>query len=241
VKRSRGGEMDRPSVPPVRLPIVADLHLQLGFSAERGLSVRRVEKRTAADVVVAHHYLHRPPPISHSFGLFWDHELAGVVTFGTPPSRHLQIGVSPDSPESVMELNRLWVSDELPRNSESWFVSRALHMLPPLLVISYADTSRGHMGYVYRALNFHYAGWTDMERAKPRVDYIPASGLHSRDAFRTAGGYVAKVPRAPKVKYWLPTGDRRERRRLERMCRWPMLDWRSLPPPTEHVQYRLSA
>lgn len=233
--------MERPSVGPVRLPLVAELPLQLTLGAFSGLSVRPVEKPLATELVVARHYLHRAPPISYSFGLYWDHELAGAVTFGTPASRHLQVGVCRSSPESVIELNRLWVSDELPKNTESWFVSRALHMLPPLIVISYADTSRGHMGYIYRALNFFYAGWTDMERRSPRVDYIPASGGHTRDAFRGGANYVAKVPRAPKVKYWTVTGDRRDRKRLRALSGWPSLDWRVLPPPTEHVQHRLSA
>jgi hypothetical protein len=230
------------SEPPARLPILGDLPLQLTFAARTGLSIEPIGKATASEVVVTHHYLHRPPPISYSFGLYQDHELGGVVTFGTPPSRHLQQGVCPEDPSRVIELNRLWVADVLPRNTESWFVSRALHLLPPFLVISYADTSKGHMGYVYRALNFHYAGWTDRERAKPRVDYLSPTGLHSRDAFRKGEGRASvKVPRPPKVKYWTATGDRRERRDLTRACCWPVLDWKVLPPPTEHVQHRLSA
>lgn len=227
------------SVP--RLPIVGEIHLQLGFGLLSGLSVEPVGKRVASQVAVARHYLHRAPPVSYSFGLFHGHELAGVVTFGTPASRQLQVGVCRSDPAAVIELNRLWVDDSMPRNTESWFVSRALHLLPPRIVISYADTSRGHMGYVYRALNFQYAGWTDMERASPRVDYIPASGGHTRDAFRGGANYVAKVPRAPKVKYWLPVGDRRERKRLRALCGWPSLDWREHPPPTEHRQLRLAS
>lgn len=228
------------SDPIVRLPILHEMPLQLSFAAKVGLTIEPIDKRLACKVAVARHYLHRAPPCSYAFGLFTEHELGGIVTFGTPPSRHLQMGVSPEDPSLVIELNRLWVAAELPRNTESWFVSRALKMLPPFIVISYADTSRGHLGYVYRALNFHYAGWTDMERSKPRVDYIPASGLHSRDAFRGAG-YVGKIPRAPKVKYWLATGSHRERKRLSRICRWPCLDWHTLPPPLEHRQHRLAS
>ena len=207
----------------------------------RVLTVGPVDKKLASQMVVENHYLHRSPPMSFSFGLHWQGGVAGVVTFGTPGSRHLTIGVSPSSPELVIELNRLWVTDDLPRNTESWFVSRALHMLPPLIVVSYADTSKGHMGYIYRALNFHYAGWTDMERLSPRMDYIPASGGHTRDAFRGGANWTSRVPRKPKVKYWTVTGDRRDRKRLTRLCQWPSLRWQDLPPPTEHVQHRLTA
>ena len=131
----------------------------------------------------------------------------------------------------MLELNRLWVSDELPRNTESWFVSRALRALPPRIIVSYADPKFGHYGYIYRALNFNYAGWTDMERKTPRYDYIPLdSTKHTREAFRSGVAY--KVRRVAKVKYWIVTGsDRRDRRALEQLCGWPKLDWRTLPPP----------
>ena len=109
-------------------------------------------------------------------------------------------------------------------------------LLPPKIVLSYADTAAGHLGYIYRALNFNYAGWTDMERKTPRFDYI-APGKHSRDAFRN--GYTDRVRRKPKVRYWITTGNRRERKQLDAACLWPKMDWKLEPPPTVHQQ-RLS-
>jgi len=202
------------------------------------LSVVPLDARSAAALVVEHHYLHRRPPISHAFGLHEHGRLAGAITFGTPASRHMQVGALPDEPGAVVELNRLWVSNEMPRNTESWFVSRALRAMPARVVLSYADTAQGHLGYVYRACNFWYAGWTDMERPKPRLDYLPADpGTHTRDAFRS--GYERTVRRRPKVKYWTTTGNRTERRRLTAACQWPRLDWARYPPPADgHVQLR---
>ena len=194
------------------------------------LTVAPCSAALAADMVVANHYLHRRPPISHAFALLDDCAHAvGVVTFGVPASRHLQMGACPSDPSVVIELNRLWVHDDQPRNTESWFVARALASLPPRIVVSYADTAQGHVGYIYRALNFRYAGWTDMDRKTPRFDYVPASGGHSRDAFR--GGYVARVRRKPKVKYWTVTGNRSQRRHLATACGWPSLSWIDAPPP----------
>lgn len=191
------------------------------------LSVEVITPQEAADLVVEQHYLHRRPPISVAVGLG---DGAGVVTFGVPASRHLQKSACPTNPDLVLELNRLWLDDSLPRNTASWFLARALRLVPPRIIVSYADTIQGHLGYVYRAANFHYAGWTDMERKTPRFDYLPADPkVHTRDAFRN--GYVKKVRRQPKVKYWTTTGDRGERRRLARLCGWPSLDWSILPPP----------
>lgn len=198
------------------------------------MKVERISKQEATRLVVAHHYMHRRPPISFAFGLIVGGETKGVITFGNPASNHMLVGACPVDPQSVIELNRLWCCDSLPRNTESWFVSRALAMLPPRIVLSYADTKEGHMGHVYRACNFFYGGWTDMERKTARFDYI-TPGMHTRDAFRKGEvRFTERVRRKPKVRYWIATGNRREKRRLEAQCLWPKMDWKTQPPPTEH-------
>ena len=203
------------------------------------MTVRSIDSSIASELVVNNHYLRRRPPISFAFGLLDRDRVVGVVTFGVPASRHMVISACPDDPSLVLELNRLWCADDLPKNTESWFVSRALSLLPTRLILSYADTSHGHFGYVYRALNFRYAGWTDMDRKGARYDYL-VPGRHSRDAFRHGDGVQAKkVRRKPKVKYWIVSGsDRREKRRILQMCCWPSLCWKKLPPPIEHMQLK---
>lgn len=189
-----------------------------------------IARRAAAQIVTARHYLHRAPSISHAFGLA---DGSAVVTFGQPPSRHLQISACPSAPERVVELNRLWVDDRHPRNTESWFLAKALKMLPPLIVVSFADTAQGHDGCVYRASNFRYAGWTDMDRKTPRFDYVTLDGSHSRNAYRT--GWDGKQRRQAKVKYWTVTGDRRQRRELLKLAGWPTLNWADQPVPMENA------
>ena len=192
------------------------------------LVISEIDKKVATDIVVDFHYLHRRPPISFCYGLFCEHILRGAITFGVPASRNLQISVCPSDPDLVLELNRLWVDDLMPRNSESWFISRSLKMLPPRLVCSYADTSSGHVGYVYRGSNWFYHGYTDMERKTPRYDYC-VPGKHSRDAFRGDAKYI-RVRRRPKYKYWIATGNRRDRRRLQSICGWGKRSWNEVYP-----------
>lgn len=200
------------------------------------LVVEPIPSRLARETVEREHYMHRKPMTTHSFGLLRGGVLAGVVTFGVPASRHLQAGVCPSDPSLVLELNRLWVTDHLPKNTESWFVSRVLKQMPPRLIVSYADTAQGHLGYVYRAMNFRYAGWTDMERKTPRFDYIPLDPTaHTRESSRS--GVKERVRRKPKVRYWTATGTRPERARLVSLCGWQSLDWTELPPPIEHKQH----
>lgn len=224
--------------PPLR-PIASGEQLMLDTAQDTHeplphMIVAVIDSKTATKMVVSNHYLHRRPPISFAFGLYASGRLLGVVTYGVPASRHLQKSACPSDPNQVIELNRLWLDDSLPANSESWFVSRTLKLLPPRIVVSYADPLHGHYGYIYRALNFNYAGWTDMERKTPRYDYLPADPTtHTRDAFRN--GYVMKRRRVAKVKYWIVTGNRAERKALMRVCGWRQLDWKVLPPPVPEV------
>lgn len=187
------------------------------------LECKPITSKLARQVVEQWHYLHRKPPVSFAFGLYNDGWLVGVCTFGIPASRHLLVSACPSAPSRVIELNRLWVHDSQPRNTESWFVARCLVGLPSLIVVSYADTAVNHKGYIYRALNFHFAGHTDMERKTPRFDYVPRNGKHSRDAFRSND--FDRVRRKPKMKYWTVTGNRKQRKELMQLAGWPKLSW----------------
>jgi hypothetical protein len=188
-----------------------------------GERVVPIASSVAADFVEHYHYLHRVPPIESAFGMLVAGEIKGVLTIGTPASRHLQISACASSPDLVRELNRLWVDDGQPKNTESWFIARCLALLSPLILVSYADTAVGHVGYVYRAANWRYAGWTDMDRPTPRLDYVPIAGGHTREATRS--GILCKVRRKPKHRYWTVTGNRSDRRRLRSLVTWPDLAW----------------
>tara|TARA_R100000654_G_scaffold75059_1_gene111082 strand:- start:2608 stop:3324 length:717 start_codon:yes stop_codon:yes gene_type:complete len=106
------------------------------------------------------HYLKRLPSISYSFGLFENKLLVGVCTFGNAIPNVVKKSICGEKfMHLVYELNRLCTNDNLPKNINSFFVSRSLKMLPkPLIIVSYADKSVGHNGYIYQACNFIYTG-----------------------------------------------------------------------------------
>lgn len=105
------------------------------------------------------HYAKRIPSISYAFGLYIDDDLKGIVTYGTPSSSTLRNGVAgEENSKFVLELNRLVFSSPI-KNGASYLVSHSLSMLPkPSIIVSYADTEQGHVGYVYQACNFLYTG-----------------------------------------------------------------------------------
>lgn len=194
------------------------------------LFVNPLGRREVRHLCKTKHYLKRVPTIEHAFGLF-DAPLFGrcfgFITFGTPPSRHLMLSACRTRPDMVTELNRLWLDDEMGFNSESWFLARVLRLMPPRIVVSYADTAVGHVGTVYRASNFFYAGMTDQDRSTPRFDYV-TQGQHSRCTTRNGTMETAeRVRRKPKHRYWCVTGDRRERRRLLSLATWPKMSWQA--------------
>lgn len=104
------------------------------------------------------HYARRTCPVSYAFGAYRDGELIGVVTYGTPVSSSLRVGICGEKwIDKVLELNRLCC--ESAKNVASMLVGRSLAMLPkPSVVVSYADTEQGHVGYIYQAINFLYTG-----------------------------------------------------------------------------------
>jgi hypothetical protein len=105
------------------------------------------------------HYAKRIPSISYAFGMYSNDRLIGVVTYGTPSSSTLKNGIAgKDNSNLVLELNRL-VFQVSTKNAASYLVSHSLQMLPkPSIVVSYADTEQGHVGFVYQACNFIYTG-----------------------------------------------------------------------------------
>ena len=89
-----------------------------------------------------------------------------------------------------MELNRLVVDEGLEKNVLSFFVSQTLKQLStPNVVVSYADTSLNHHGYIYQACNFIYTGLS----AK-RFDYKVKGleHLHSASLMDKVGRGLAK-------------------------------------------------
>ena len=122
------------------------------------LKVVSIPAKEAEPWLLLRHYAKRLCPISYAFGAYRGSELVGVVTYGTPASAPLRCGVcGPEWSGKVLELNRLCCENT--KNVASFLVGRSLRLLPkPSVVVSYADTGQGHVGYIYQATNFIYTG-----------------------------------------------------------------------------------
>ena len=122
--------------------------------------VESIDSRETYDWLLNKHYAKRIPSISYAFGLFKDRELLGVCTYGRPIA-HLLIknAFGGEYQKNFLELNRLCVNENLPKNTLSYFVSNTFKKLPsPNVLVSYADTSQNHHGYIYQSTNWIYTG-----------------------------------------------------------------------------------
>ena len=123
------------------------------------MQVIQIQPKETYQWLLEKHYAKRIPQIMHAFGLYVDGVLKGIVTYGIPASPALCMGIcGKEYSDKVLELNRLCLMENN-KNESSFLVSHSIQLLPkPTIVVSYADTSQGHVGYVYQATNFLYTG-----------------------------------------------------------------------------------
>lgn len=123
--------------------------------------IEKIDYKTAMDIVVKCHYLHRKAPCSFAFGLIEKdtQQIKGVIIYGTPSSSSLRQGIcGKDEKNNVIELTRLWISDDVPKNGESFLIGNTLKKVDKEIIVSYAEIQQGHLGIVYQATNWIYTG-----------------------------------------------------------------------------------
>lgn len=125
------------------------------------LRVREILPATRLDIapfIMGIHYAKRWPSISKSWKLVVDGVIEGIVCYGRPSSSTLRTGVCGcEFQVNVWELNRLCLKSNV-KNDASWLVAHSLKLMGDSVIVSYADTSAGHIGYVYQACGFTYTG-----------------------------------------------------------------------------------
>jgi len=159
----------------------------------RSISVGPVNTAIAKPIIERGHYLHTMPGGTKlSFGAYLGARLLGAMTFGVGPFNAHRL-VEGASSYDCLTLTRLWLSDELPRNSESRVLSiilRALRRDTSIkFVLSYADPSQGHVGTIYQATNWLYTG---LSEATPLYDIGDGKLYHSRSLSTAIGTHSLK-------------------------------------------------
>lgn len=198
------------------------------------LRVERIPAAVGKAFIIQHHYSHGVHNGPMTWGLLDGEELVGVIAFATPSSEAVCASVfGPEGKRSVTELHRLVLLDRMPRNTESWFISRALAALKAerpqyRAVLSFADATQGHVGTIYQATNAIFTGRSGratfyLDR-DGRLRHPRQNGVNITPVEAAARGW-RPTKREGKYRYLFLLGGRAERRWLESQVRLPRLPY----------------
>ena len=186
--------------------------------------VREISRQAALPYIKEHHYLHRECPITRVYGLFVDDsilaECVGVAAFGPGAYTTLHKKLFGSKGETyrrlIINFSRMWVKDEMPRNTESWFIGQVLRMLPkPAIVCAYAQPDAGHIGAIYQATGWLYLGKTksfwsaQIDPKKHRKSFTNKVKRNARIREIIRQGITAKVKYTSKHLYIKILGSRK--------------------------------
>ena len=212
------------------------------------ITITSIKRTDYAPWLLERHYARRLCPVSHAFGAYVHGELVGVVTYGVPAASPLRSGVCGEEwAGSVLELNRLCCEPR--KNLASQLVGQSMKALPrPSVVVSFADTAQGHVGYIYQATNWIYTGLsakrTDwkvrgLEHLHGATVADKSRGAESRAEWMRAkygqDFYLEDRPRKHRYVYFV--GSKSQRRDMRAALRYPVEPY----PKGETRRYDASA
>ena len=127
-------------------------------------------------IVKKYHYLHRARTGGQqlTYGILFDGKLVGVLVYTSPTFRKKKGLIPPLINGEVIELARVWLSDEAPKHSETCSLGKSLRRIRDdwlrkygqfiKAVISFSDLEFGHKGVIYKAANFNDCGFVPSAR-----------------------------------------------------------------------------
>lgn len=138
----------------------------VGFG-EPDFYIKEMDKSVSNAMIIKNHYSHKVAGFATTYiylGVYIENRLLGTLQFG--------FSMNPASAKNIvkdtgiyehLELNRMWISDEAGRNTESRAIAYCIKYIrgkhPKIQWIqSFADERCGGFGIVYQAANFKYYG-----------------------------------------------------------------------------------
>lgn len=130
--------------------------------------VRPIGLNEAQAFIVEHHYSKSTSNTAvYCHGLFYRGEYTKLLgaALWLPPTKTAAVSVAVDGEHArVLSLSRLAIDPAVPKNGASFFLGRSIKVIRTEkrfnCLLTYADTYRNHLGYIYRATNWEYVGET---------------------------------------------------------------------------------
>lgn len=136
----------------------------LGFGSD-DFYIKEIDRKLANDIIVKNHYSKKFYNATYiHLGLFINEEIKGVLQYGYAmnPASCGSV-VKGTKQDEYLELNRMWIADNVGKYPESRTISYSLKYIrrkyPKIKWIqSFADERCGGFGIVYQACSFDYYG-----------------------------------------------------------------------------------
>lgn len=132
----------------------------IGYEApSKETAIMECDKSLADKIIVAHHYSHKCVKNSFlSLAVLYNGTVEGALQLGYGIRPKIKGALEADD---TREFDRMWLSDKMPKFSETIVLSLLSHYLkaahPEIKhLISYADTSAGKTGTIYKAGNYRF-------------------------------------------------------------------------------------
>lgn len=188
--------------------------------------IKLIDKKLANKIQIENHYLHTRASCIYGFGLFEEDKIIGVILYGNPTAPTTLNICGDDERKNVIEITRLWIKDDTPKNTESYFIGNTIKLIDKEIIIAFADPEFEHVGTVYQASNFIY---TERSKRGGRVIAIKGNKIHNKTLwkqYKTAkkirevfgDGNVYYKPYVTKLRYvYFNCSKNRKKELLEKM------------------------
>ncbi len=153
------------------------------------IEIKLIPNNEAKQFMQKYHYTKSCPKSTYALGFYYNNQLCTMIVYGQPSNFNLAKSLwEGGNEQECLELLRLFSFDWCPKNIESYCISKSIKWLkqnhPEIkILVSYADTSVGHVGYIYQASNWLYIGKSSAEREI----FIDGVKRHRRDLYDKFG------------------------------------------------------
>lgn len=176
----------------------------------------RLEKASHKAIIYAcmnFHYAKSIPVVGLAFSVFNDNnEWCGVICYGLGSANNIAMRFGLNQGQ-VIELLRMALNGKQESTTKAMAISlKILSKYSPnvKLIVSFADSEKGHIGTIYQATNWYYIGYsTDTNliingNREHRRTTFTRYGTSSIDKLKQKGLKVELVKTKPKWKYIYP-------------------------------------
>lgn len=164
----------------------------------RNLEAKLVSRAAAKQVVQKHHYMKTFPAGSKlHFGIFDGARLVGIAVFGYSSATEQKVAalVPGLRKAQMIEMQRLWISDEYGHNTESYCLGRIMDALKQntqiAVVFTHAGGCKNDCGIVYQA-----SGWLYFGKDRCNDFYLTDAGEYRSVVAELRFGRIKKAGRS---------------------------------------------